>query len=306
MRGPMLRSFLLLCTVTSVCLLAQPAFLRKDILVGEGPIMVVAGDFNGDGRRDLVVATMDGVFTLLNTGGGNFGRPIGSEGVAGMDLVTDYFNKFVAAADFNGDGKDDLAGNRVLLLSRGDGTFTVSRRDLAIIVGAGDFNRDGKIDLLQGDDQGVVRVLLGNGDGTFRAGATLTTPHREPEVFVPVVADFNRDGRSDVGVLSYLPLPDGPVFRVFPGQGDGAFGSEIRTQLACGPGCPVRAADFNGDGAPDLVSQGGIALGKGDGSFQAPIPALSVTSPFPIAAADLTGDGRTDLVTGSGLPDGSS
>jgi uncharacterized protein (TIGR03437 family) len=298
MRG--LGCLLALCTAGSSCLLAQPGFFRKDILIGERPMAVVAGDFNGDHRPDLAVATMDGVFTLLNTGGGNFGRPIRSEGIAGTDLVTGYLSSSVAVADFNGDGKDDLVGNGVLLVGRGDGTFTVSRRDLAIVVGIGDFTRDGKTDLLQADDQGSLRVLLGNGDGTFRAGATLSTPHWEPEVFAPAVADFNRDGRSDVGVLSYFLLPDSPVFRVFLGQGDGAFGPEIRTKLSCGPGCPVRAADFNGDGIPDLVSQGGIALGKGDGSFQAPIPSSSAGIPYYIAAADVTGDGRVDMVTAAG------
>jgi uncharacterized protein (TIGR03437 family) len=262
--------------------------------------MVAAGDFNGDGRRDLAVVTMDGVYTLLNAGAGNFGRPIRTDGVAGTDLDRGAFNSFFGAADFNGDRKDDLAGDRVLLLSRGDGTFTVSRRDLAHIVGIGDFNRDGKPDLLQGDDSGVLRVLVGNGDGSFRTGATLTTPHTEPEVFVPVVTDFNRDGGIDVGVVSFSPLPEGPAFRVFLGQGDGTFGSEIRTRLGCGPGCPVRAADFNGDGVPDLVSQAGIALGKGDGTFQSPIPYSSYLNPLFIAAADVTGDGRADMVTGGG------
>jgi uncharacterized protein (TIGR03437 family) len=274
----------------------QPVFFRKDIPVPERPVMVAAGDFNGDGRSDLAVVTMDGVYTLLNAGAGNFGRPIRTDGVAATDLA----GEFVRAADFNGDGKDDLAGDRVLLLSRGDGTFTVARRDLAHVVGIGDFNGDGKPDLLQADDNGVLRVLLGNGDGTFRTGATLTTPHTEPQVIVPVVTDFNLDGRSDVGVVSFSPPPDGAAFRVFLGKGDGTFGAEIRTQLACGPGCPARTADFNGDGVPDLVSQAGVALGRGDGTFQSPIPFSSYLNPLFIAAADVTGDGRVDMVTGGG------
>jgi hypothetical protein len=280
----------------------QPLFFRPDILVPEGPLVVTAGDFNGDGRRDLAVVTTDGVYTLLNAGSGNFGRPIRSEGVWGTDLASDYFNKFVAVADFNGDGKEDLAGNHVVLLSRDDGTLSIAPPILDIVVGAGDFNADGKIDLLEADRDGSLRVLLGNGNGTFRVGATLMSPHTEPEVFVPVVTDFNRDGRSDVGVVSFSPPPEGPAFRVFLGKGDGTFGPAIRTPLACGPGCPVRAADFNGDGVPDLATQAGVALGKGDGTFQSPIPFSSYLNPLFIAAADVTGDGRVDMVTGDGPP----
>jgi uncharacterized protein (TIGR03437 family) len=57
------------------------------------------------------------------------------------------------------------------------------------------------------------------------------------------------------------------------------------------------AADFNGDGILDIAAPGGIALGKGDGTFQAPIPYPQGSLGFPIAAADFTGDGRVDLVT---------
>jgi hypothetical protein len=48
----------------------------------------------------------------------------------GSDLLTGFYAPFVGVADFNGDGLDDLVSNGVLLLSRGDGTFRVARRDL--------------------------------------------------------------------------------------------------------------------------------------------------------------------------------
>jgi uncharacterized protein (TIGR03437 family) len=278
-------------------LLAQPAFIRSDVIVGVGPQAVVAGDFNRDRKPDLAVVTGEGLFTFLNRGYTDMPGPgpVRTEGVSGSDLLTGFYAPFVGVEDFNGDGLDELVSNGVLLLGNGDGTFRVARRDLAVVVGIGDFNGDGKVDLLQSDIfpgaylQGL-RVLLGNGDRTFRPGATITTVILGP-VGQVLVADVNRDGRPDVAssVLSGTLL-------VFLGQGDGAFGSAIPTQMPVVPFWMYLAADFNGDGIPDLTTPFGIALGKGEGTFQPPVPYPQGVG-FPIAAADFTGDGRVDLVT---------
>ncbi len=295
--------FLGLCLGSFQGLLGQPAFFRKDILVGQNPRAVIPGDFNGDGRIDLAVSTEEGLFVLLNAGGGKFERPIRTEAVSGLFWLA-------ASADFNGDGKDDLVGSGLLFLSRGDGTF-LSPRPIGAqeAVAAADFNGDGKMDLLIENHswdggrltaQGV-RVLLGNGDGTFRSGAMVTAL-----AAVQVrVADFNRDGRTDV---SLLPMPGSypelgaagaTTFLVFLGQGDGTFGPEIRTPIQVAPDSTwysFLVADFNADKLPDLFTGGGIRLGKGDGSFQALLPYASGVPGFPVAAADLTGDGYADLI----------
>ncbi|HYM09536.1 MAG TPA: FG-GAP-like repeat-containing protein [Bryobacterales bacterium] len=287
-------------------LLAETAFLRKDTLVGEAPYAVVAGDFNGDGRPDLAVATADGLYVLLNAGGGNFKPAVRTEAAP----ATFWLDR---AADFNGDGLDDLVGSGFLYLSRGDGTFLPPRYlGAQEAVAAGDFNHDGKMDLLisnyaQGEG---VRVLLGNGDGTFHAAATVTsTPVSQVRV-----TDFNRDGRADVAtILTELKAgePAKNFLLVFLGRGDGTFGPEIRTQLNNNGG--VLVADFNGDGLPDIFTEsygppgntiGSVLLGKGDGSFQSPIPYLSYLESnaygFPVAAGDFTGDGHADLVLAGG------
>ena len=294
---------LALCLGSFNHLLGQPAFFRKDILVGQHPLAVIPGDFNGDNRTDLAVSTEEGLFVLLNAGGGKFERPIRTEAASGLFWLA-------AGADFNGDGKDDLVGSGLLFLSRGGGTF-LSPRPIGAqeAVAAADFNGDRKMDLLiesHSWDGGRltaqgVRVLLGNGDGTFHAGVMVT-----PLAAVQVrVADFNRDGRTDV---SLLPMPNAypelgtagaTTFLVFLGQGDGTFGPEIRTPIQVAPNSTWYSfllADFNADKLPDLFTGGGIRLGKGDGSFQALIPYASDVPGFPIVAADFTGDGNADLI----------
>lgn len=285
------------CALLAVCdcLLAEPVFNRSDVMVGVHPHAVVAGDFDGDHGEDIAVITEEGVFTILNRGY-SYVRPLRTEAISGSDLVTGFYAPFVGVADFNRDGLDDLATNGVLLLSRGDGSFRVARRDLAVVMGMGDFDGDGKADLLQSDpDPGIepghgVRVLLGNGDGTFRPGATISTVGVEQVV----VADFNHDGWLDVAVMPHF----GPgTLLVFLGQGDGAFSSGIQTQIPFALEWLYLAADFNGDGIADLTAPGGIALGKGDGTFQSPIGYPQGRVGVPIAVADFQRDGRVDLVT---------
>jgi uncharacterized protein (TIGR03437 family) len=299
-----MRRLIVFCIVASNCLLAQPFFFRKDIPVGERPYAFVVGDFNGDGRPDLAFSAWEGLFVLLNTGGGNFGRPIRMESAG--------FGAVLATGDFNGDGSDDLVSSRGLLLSRGDGTFLPLRPiDAGDPVAAGDFNRDGKSDLVFRLSRGRgFGVLMGNGDGTFRPGVTLTSATTFP--LPPLVADFNRDGRSDVAVFldyraSETPVPpESPPFalEVFLGQGDGTFAAGIQTPFksdAVGFTGLFSAADFNADKVPDLATPYGIALGKGDGSFQPPVPYPSWGEGIlPVAVADLTGDEKVDLVVRDG------
>jgi hypothetical protein len=167
---------------------------------------VAIGDLNADGAPDLVAATFDNnVSVFLNAGDGTFKPAATYSSYTTSSVATETDS--AAIADFNGDGKPDLAvanwgtSNVSVLLGNGDGTF---RPQVAYATNGGpesvtaaDMNDDGKLDIVVADGQNSpdVSVLLGNGDGTF-----------QPQVFFGVggntrsiaIGDFNGDHKPDL------------------------------------------------------------------------------------------------------------
>jgi type II secretory pathway component GspD/PulD (secretin) len=210
----------------------------------------------------------------------------------------------IAVADFNGDGKLDLAvtnegDNTVsILLGNGDGTFqsptSVATRVAPDAIVTADFNADGKADLAVANvSDNTISILLGNGDGTFTAGTTITGI-KSPVAMV--TGDFRNIGRADLAVLDQA---DGLV-SVLLGNGDGTFANPIDTTVGMTPSALV-TGDFNGDGKLDVaVTNSGsntvsVLLGNGDGTFFQRIDFGTGVGPSAIASADYNGDGRLDL-----------
>jgi Bacterial Ig-like domain (group 3)/FG-GAP-like repeat len=244
-------------------------------------------------------------------------------GVVNSSTPSTYaYPQAAAVADFNGDGKADLAipdydatSAVTILLGNGNGTFTAA--PAVPITGAnagsvavGDFNGDGKADLaITLPDNNEVAVLLGNGDGTFTAAPIISDPDGP---FFVTVGDFNGDGIEDLAVVN----PAGLNLSILLGNGDGTF--RLASNPAAGSGLdPVAAAvgDFNGDGKLDIAvadyspntgvpGSVTILLGNGDGTFtQAPVSPVTGDSPLSIAVADFNGDGKADLAVANSYVD---
>jgi large repetitive protein len=269
---------------------------------------IAVGDVNGDGKLDLAVARDPGVVQiLLGNGDGSFS--VGSS----FDLYSESppILGVIALADFNGDGVLDIAvtspgafngspGVVSILLGNGNGTFqpavgyaveqTFSSTDVLGGLVIADFNGDGKLDFAVGDNVlNMLRVFLGNGDGTFRAGPETPVP---PQVNSLAVADFNGDGLLDVAVGS-------STIQILLGKGDGSFKQGATVNVGGGW---VTAADFNEDGRIDLVSlvsaeQMEFLPGSGNGSFGPGVLTFTAVGPYQLALGDLNGDGLPDLVT---------
>ena len=226
------------------------------VAAGVGPFFVVVGDFNGDGKLDLVVNGKYDVTILLGNGDGTFTQAPRSPVSGGLGPL------WATAGDFNGDGKLDLAvadifGNDVtVLLGNGDGTFTEAPGSPVTVPGgnetlgvvAADFNGDGKLDLaVTSAVSGTVTIFLGAGDGTFTL-APNSPIDADPGAFYPAIGDFNGDGKLDLAVSN----PYSGV-TILVGNGDGAF-TFSNTYFAAG-NTPqsLAAGDFNGDGRLDLA-----------------------------------------------------
>ncbi len=253
---------------------------------GYVPVAVVIADLNGDGHLDLIVANQSqcsncingGVSVLFGNGNGTFQSPVtySSGGVAATS---------VAVGDLNGDGHLDVVvtnqyqcqscgtGQVSVLLNQGDGTLNApvtysSGGYAALSVAIGDVNGDNESDLIVTNlclhsyncGDGIVKVLLGKGDGTFRSAGTYSSAGYGAASVA--IADVNGDGKPDLLVDNTCKTTSncgqGGV-SVLLGNGDGTFQNAVAHSSGGENATSIAIADLNNDGKPDVVTTNNCA-----------------------------------------------
>ena len=250
---------------------------------GPSPAHVYAIDVNNDGLSDIVQSGIipnatTAFFTVsINQGNGIFAPPVSYTVNAGTWPG-------LTSADFNGDGKVDIAfalpgtTQAAVYLGNGDGTFqspTTTTVDLpsgytfaTSSVVASDFNHDGNIDLVAAGYQNndpyagpwAIFLLYGDGQGHFTSPTIIYQPTSGWVVDTLVTGDFDSDNNADVALMEYLPCGDGATVCI-----GNTWKSNVLT-----------------------------LFGDGTGSFDA-IDVTTITGAMSLAAADLNNDAATDL-----------
>ncbi len=257
---------------------------------------LVAGDFNGDGQQDFVLAgEIFGVPVFdvyLGNGNGTFN--------SGTLSATDATIAALGAGDFTGSGALDLAvvgsdGSVHISLQDGLGDFfpgastNAGKSPSAIVVG--DFNRDGKADLAianSGDNN--VTILLGDGKGNFNPNASPSTGAKPASI---ALGDFNGDGIVDLAVAN----SGADTVTVLLGKGNGTF--TVGPALTTGS-TPIAlaAGNFNGEDVSDLAVANNTPASVSAGSVTILLAELSRTATATATGIAATGAG-TQLVDAS-------
>ena len=288
-------------------------------VAGDVPIAGAAADLNGDHHLDFISVNLNSndVGVLLGDGKGGFGgAPLYQTLSGGLSGA--------AVGDFNGDGVQDFAvvdgcgdyycdlqnGYLEIFLGQPGGTYTLAESYPANTspkqVVAADLNGDGKPDLAVANwTPGDVTVFLGNGNGTFKTGRQFRSGSGSDAL---AAGDFNGDGIVDLAVGNNCTSCSGAgTIGILLGNGDGSFRNPQFYQTTASV-FSVAVGDLNRDGVLDVVAanlctsptcqSGGyvtVMLGRGDGSFNAPVQYAAGISPLGVAIGDLNGDGYPDL-----------
>ncbi len=278
---------------------------------GAAPGPIVAADLDGVNGPDMVLC--NGASTTVSILYGNGAGGFGSE--VDLQLGANRYAYAVAVADFNGDGKKDIAvaasgGTDVLLFLQNAGGGFTGVTPSSIPVGATPYSiaagalSGANQDLAVGLSGGQLAVLKGNGNGTFQPQVNYacgTTPASIK------IADLDGVNGPDIAVVDYTAASS---VIVFLNSGAGAFASGVSYPTGDAWALDLAIGDLNGDTKPDIaVANSGVPgdpgsvsvlFNNGSGVFGTATLYGGLQGPTSVAIADIDGDGRNDLITADG------
>jgi RHS repeat-associated protein len=259
-----------------------------------GSVTNLAGDFNGDGKSDLVAVSSTYTYVILSNGAGFSAPTLWSS-------VAFYGNVATLAADVNGDGKTDLVAvntNSVyVMLSTGSGFSAPVLWSSAVFYGgvatfAADVNGDGKADMVA-ESSASASVMLSTGTG-FAAPVRWSSSTFSGSK-ANLAADVTGDGKADLVAMN------GTSTSVMSSTGSAFSAPTVWSSSSFSGGVANLAADLTGNHVADLVAMNAasalVMLSTGS-SFSSPAQwsSSSFSGTRGNFAVDVNGDGRADLV----------
>jgi hypothetical protein len=263
------------------------------------------GDFNGDGRSDVLLQSSTGAVTVWR--GQANGSLIEATGLGANALDASWI--VAGLGDFNGDGRDDIlwrhtSGTIGEWLGQ-TGQFTNNSGVAAnavdnswAVAGIADYNGDGRDDILWRHSSGEIGQWLAQPNGSFANNGGAAANLVDPSWTVMASGDFNGDGRADI-----LWRHTSGVYAEWQGSATGKL-NNVGGVMTGATGSVIGSGDFNGDGRDDLLmrneSSGALTnwLGQANGQFTVftPTQQLSDLNWKIVAIGDYNGDGRDDLI----------